>query len=243
MISSRSNRSGLERLESSESQFRAALMRVGAGLEKNANWFIWFRDMHLPSLNSEDQLSLWHDLLTLAILASRPDSANSGSPLTQTERRSWRYLEHWPTQHHIETGKQHEGWWQWLEGLQMQVREAIDGALQNHYSPIRITDVSLQIGPHGLVPVFPLDMFVKTGDEQSPIRGADGALLIRLARVLQRCGRNLHNCQACKTIFLAARKDQQFCSSNCRSRAGMQRWRVKQGAGNKRAFKWKRIRR
>lgn len=223
---------------SAEAQFREALNRVGTGLEKNANWFLNFFRLDLVSLSPESQVLLWHDLLTLAMLASRPDASKAGTPLTKAEQSVWRYLEALPLERNTNTGSiarsdDYEGWWQWIVDLQMQVQEAIEGALHGDYIPLRLSDVNLQVSPHGLVPVFPLDMFTKNRERGSGIRGADGAVLIRLAWVLQRCGSNIRCCPACNTIFLATRKDQRFCTSNCRSRVGMQRWRTERGSPTK----------
>ena len=46
----------------------------------------------------------------------------------------------------------------------------------------------------------------------------------------QKCYDNIHRCPACKTTFLATRKDQEFCTSTCRSRMGMRRRRARLAA-------------
>lgn len=221
-----------------ESQFREALSRVGFGLKKNAKWFLTFRRLDLEYLSRESRVQLWHDLLSLVILAARPDASQAGALLTNMERDCWQYLESWPFERSPKTGSiklrtEYQGWWNWVDALQEQVDEAIDDALKLRYQPLRLSDVSLVIGPYGFVPVFPLDMFVQKNKDGSRIRGADAAVLIRLACVLQRCGRNIHCCRACKITFLATRKDQKFCTSNCRSRMGMRRRRAKQAARTK----------
>ena len=223
-----------------ESQFREALSRVGTGLEKNAKWFLTFCGCHILCRSLEKRVQLWHDLLSLMILAARPDASKAGAPLTNMERDYWQYLEAWPFEHSPKTGSiklrtEYQGWWNWVDTLRFQVDQIIDDVLVKRYSGLQLTNVSLslEVGPHGLVPVFPLDMFVQETKDGSRIRGADGAVLIRLACVLQRCGDNIHGCPACNTTFLATRKDQEFCTSTCRSRVGMQRWRAKQAARTK----------
>lgn len=223
-----------------ELQFREALSRVGPGLGKNAKWFLAFCRLDLEYLSRESRVQLWHDLLSLVILAARPDASQAGAPLTNSEGSCWQYLEAWPFERSPKTGSialrtEYQGWWNWVDTLRFQVEEIIDDVLEHQYSGLQLTNVSLslRVGPHGLVPVFPLDMFVQETNDGSRIRGADGAVLIRLACVLQRCGDNIHCCQACKTTFLATRKDQQFCTSNCRSRMGMRRRRAKQDARTK----------
>lgn len=214
-----------------ESQFREALGRVGAGLNKNAEWFLRFCTMPLNTLTREQRVELWHELLALILLATRLDLSKAGERLSTMEASSWNYLESWPMARNPLTGvsepsEDYDRWWQWVQDLQFQIQERIEAALDHDYPPLRLSDISLQLTPDGLVPLFPLDMFVKTDTEGKDIRGADGAILIRLSLMLHKCGRHLHQCPACMSVFLAARKGQTFCSPTCRARIGMQRWRT-----------------
>ena len=219
-----------------ESQFRDALSRVGSGLEKNADWFLRFCQINVESLTFDAKVTLWHDLLALVVLASRPDASKAGEKLSAMEASSWHYLESWPVHRSAASGTDEATddfgqWWQSVLHLRTNIQERIESALNNYYPPLQLSNITVQLTPHGLIPVFPLDMFVKTTDS---IRGADGAILIRLSLAIQKFGRYLHRCPACNSIFLAARKDQSFCNATCRSRIGMQRWRNGRASRSKR---------
>lgn len=221
-----------------ETQFREALGRVGAGLNKNADWFLKFAEMALDTLTREQRIVLWHDLLALIILATRLDPSKAGERLSTVESGSWNYLESWPMARNPVTGvsepnEDYDRWWQWVQDLHFQIQERIEAALDREYPPLRLSDIALQLTPDGLVPLFPLDMFVKKDTEGKDIRGADGAILIRLSLMLHKCGRHLHECPACQSPFIAVRRGQRFCSQNCRARIGMQRWRSTNAASKR----------
>lgn len=228
----RSNYNEKEAEQTAERQFREGLSRVGTTLGKNLLWFINFSQLPLHALTVEQKLQLWHDLVAIMVLASRSPDLPGGRPLSSGESSFWQYLEACLGRNAIETGNSdYQSWWHWIGELHLQIEELIYNVVEHQGTSLQLSHVRLDIGSHGLVPMFPLDMFTETNrDAASLIRGGDAPILVRLALAIHAYQNKVHRCPACENIFVALRSDQAFCTSNCRSRFGMKRWRAKQSS-------------
>ncbi len=214
-----------------EREFRQALQRVTLRAEESAEWFFEFCRKDLNLLSKEQREELWHDLLALSIVATRPNVDSLKGPLTPEERRQWQWAALWPRypwdrKRPQDASFEHRNWWQEILNIQKKVDAAIAGILAQGRVLISLEHVAFEIGSGVMIPVFPLAAWTSVKDG-TDFTGPEGAVLIRLVQVVNATGSRFHRCESgkCSKIFIMRRYMQKYCTNTCRSRVAMQNFR------------------
>jgi hypothetical protein len=210
-----------------EQEFRQTLQRVGAGLKKNAHWFLsWIQ--HEPQLGTDPKVEqLCLDLLALSLLATRDPDTTAAKALTSEECRQWTFAANcirYPWAGDFTTPKQdtleYQSLFSEIKLIHTRVRDAIEQRLRGEIPAVLLDKVVIRLTSPSLTPVFPLSACWSTKDGTA-FSGIEAPVLVRLAQVFQQYGAHFRRCPECQKLFLAARSDQKFCGTLDRARHGM----------------------
>lgn len=211
-------------------KFREAVLRVGASLKRNAEWFLSFGQRtreDLELMPHAQRVQLWHDLLVLSVLATRPTGNGAAVPLSADEEQAWTFAANWPEypwtgQYPSPTSTEYHSWWSGM----LNIHRAIDAALTEEIANRRPILYLEHVAFRGNDVVFPVAAWRSTKEGTEWV-DAEGAVLVQLLRVLQRFAGRFRQCRAwrpdsrarCRGVFVAHhRSDQTFCSTRCRVR-------------------------
>lgn len=249
MAASTASQSDRERVDR---QFRAAVEQVGKDLYANGEWLLRFASMDLQKLDPLSQITLWRNLVAVAVLAGRkPNFSCPVDVLSEAEYpNGLAALTVWddPTEsvprrdasrYERYKASRCKAWLVALLDIQGAVNRTIGEVIQHTEAlkqdsragvgavSIELYNVLYEIDFTGQPRMrFHLGRLGVESNRKILAVGVRSAVLARLVQVLAAFPAGFRACKGCGQFYLAKRRDQWSCTYTCRMREFMRQKRA-----------------